>query len=238
MIEPPARLRDTPPHQREAGDRRKSRLIPTEGLFPDLGQSRTAGQIPYAQWQADLQASPGTASAAPPVAHSPQPLRLAEHMAGPSRLPPQSPARGTEPAIPAVHTPPRAAGYPIGAVPTDSISWIIISALRTHEGDGSEATRALGKLNIKVGPPPKYNGATDLKTFEQWVLGMVQWFRLHALLGPGVESDRTRVNVIGYSCKDAARDWFHYEVETTTGGPEAWTTLEVVQGLQARFITQ
>jgi hypothetical protein len=53
-----------------------------------------------------------------------------------------------------------------------------------------------------------------------------------------VESDCTRVNVIGYSCEEAACDWFHYEVETATGGPEAWTTLEVVQGLQARFITQ
>jgi hypothetical protein len=133
---------------------------------------------------------------------------------------------------------PWAVGYPIGATPTDSISRIIISALRTHEGDGSEATQALGKLNIKVGPPPKYNGATDLKTLEQWVLGMVQWFWLHALLGPGVESDCTRVNVIGYLCEEAACDWFHYEVETATGGPKAWMTLEVVQGLQARFITQ
>jgi hypothetical protein len=85
---------------------------------------------------------------------------------------------------------------------------------------------------------PKYSGATDLKTFEQWVLSIVQWFRLHTLLGPGTESDRTRVNMIGYLCEGAARDWFHYEVETATGGPEAWTTLEVVQGLQARFITQ
>jgi hypothetical protein len=238
-MEPLVPVRGTPLHQRESRDHRKSRVNPPEGLFPNLGQSSTMGQTPYTQWQANLQAALGMAPVCPPQAiptatSSPQPLRLVGQLTEPNH----SSAVGAEPGPSVTPTMPQAAGYPIGTTPIDSISRIIISALCTHEGDGSEATQALGKLNIKVGPPPKYNGATDLKTFEQWVLGMVQWFRLHTLLGPGMESDCTRVNVIGYLCKEAACDWFHYEVETATGGPEAWTTLEVMQGLQARFITQ
>jgi hypothetical protein len=150
---------------------------PTEGLFPDLGQSSTMGQTPYAQWQANLQAALGMVPVRPPQAvptatSSPRPLRLVGQLTEPNH----SSTVGAELGPSVAPTMPRAVGYPIGTTPTDSISRIIISALRTHKGDGSEAMRALGKLNIKVGPPPKYNRATDLKTFEQWVLGMVQWF--------------------------------------------------------------
>jgi hypothetical protein len=129
---------------------------PTEGLFPDLGQSSTTGQTPYAQWQANLQAAPGMAPVRPPQAipmatSSPQPL----HLVGQLMEPNHSSAVGAEPGPSVTPTMPQAAGYPIGTTPTDSISRIIISALHTHEGDRSEATRALGKLNIKVGPPPQ-----------------------------------------------------------------------------------
>ncbi|KAG8720975.1 hypothetical protein FRC08_016757 [Ceratobasidium sp. 394] len=131
---------------------------------------------------------------------------------------------------------PRAAGYPIGAVPTDSISRWVITALQNNASVDPDTVRHVGKMGIKFDPPAKYDGGTELKTFEQWVLGLLRWFRLTKLLGPGF--DNTRVDVIGNSCEGAAKDWFQHEVEASDRGPEGWTTLEVIQGLQRRFITQ
>ncbi|KAG9098179.1 hypothetical protein FS749_004467 [Ceratobasidium sp. UAMH 11750] len=131
---------------------------------------------------------------------------------------------------------PRAAGYPIGAVPTDSISRWVITALQNNASIDPDTVRHVGKMGIKFNPPAKYNGGTELKTFEQWVLGLLQWFRLTKLLGPGF--DNTCMDVIGNSCEGAAKDWFQHEVEASNRGPEGWTTLEVIHGLQRRFIMQ
>ncbi|KAF8592844.1 hypothetical protein BDV93DRAFT_567305 [Ceratobasidium sp. AG-I] len=59
---------------------------------------------------------------------------------------------------------------------------------------------------------------------------------MHGLLGPG--EDNNRVFIIGHLCTKQAQDWYQHTVEMSNYGPENWTILEVIQGLQARFITQ
>ncbi|KAG8722642.1 hypothetical protein FRC08_016027 [Ceratobasidium sp. 394] len=91
-------------------------------------------------------------------------------------------------------------------------------------------------MGIKFDPPAKYDGGTELKTFEQWVLGLLRWSCLTKLLGLGFNN--TCVDIISNSCEGAAKDWFQHEVEASDRGPEGWTDLEVIQGLQWRFMTQ
>lgn len=59
---------------------------------------------------------------------------------------------------------------------------------------------------------------------------------MQSILGP--EYNAHCVNIIGHLCKGPAKDWFHHEVEHCDAGLDRWNTLEVFQGLQARFIMQ
>ncbi|KAG8727479.1 hypothetical protein FRC12_022467 [Ceratobasidium sp. 428] len=136
---------------------------------------------------------------------------------------------------PAATSTPRAAGYPIGAVPIDNVSRDVITALQRHAHETTDSVKPFLKALPKLGAPPSYNGSGELKVFEQWVNDLLRWFRLHYMLGP--DPDDTRVNLIGLACTDVARDWFQHHVERSPQGPEGWNTLEVIQGLQRRFIT-
>lgn len=130
----------------------------------------------------------------------------------------------------------RAAGYPIGAQPIDSVSRMIIRELQEHLNDDPEPRKNAAIGGMKLGAPPEYNGETKSMEFEAWVTGMLRHFRIAGILGP--THDRTRVDLVGYACKGTAETWFNREVEMQERGPAAWTTLEVFQGLQRRFITQ
>ncbi|KAG9090447.1 hypothetical protein FS749_000528 [Ceratobasidium sp. UAMH 11750] len=131
---------------------------------------------------------------------------------------------------------PRATGYPIGTVPTDSISRMVINTLQAHENDG-DSQRNLGKRGLKLDPPPTYNGTPKLRDFEEWVSGVLRYFRMSGLCGPTVIDNNNRVYIIGHLCAGKAQSWFHKTVEKSEYGPEGWTTLEVIQGLQRRFLT-
>ncbi|KAG8714999.1 hypothetical protein FRC09_017031 [Ceratobasidium sp. 395] len=130
---------------------------------------------------------------------------------------------------------PRAAGYPIGAVPVDNVSRDVITALQRHAHKTTDSVKLFLKALPKLGAPPSYNGSGELKVFEQWVNDLLRWFRLHYMLGP--DADDTRVNLIRLACTNVACDWFQHHVERSPPGPEGWITLEVIQGLQRRFIT-
>ncbi|QRV96913.1 Retroviral aspartyl protease [Ceratobasidium sp. AG-Ba] len=60
---------------------------------------------------------------------------------------------------------------------------------------------------------------------------------MNGLCGPTVADDNTRVYIISHLCTSKAQSWFHKSVEKSKYGPEGWTTLEVIQGLQRRFLT-
>ncbi|QRW13038.1 Retroviral aspartyl protease [Ceratobasidium sp. AG-Ba] len=131
---------------------------------------------------------------------------------------------------------PQAAGYPIGAVPTDSISRMVINTLQAHQND-VDSQRNLGRKGLKLEPLPTYDGAPRLRDFEEWISGVLRYFRMNGLCGPTVADDNNRVFIIGHLCTGKAQSWFHKSVEKSEYGPEGWTTLEVIQGLQRRFLT-
>ena len=47
-----------------------------------------------------------------------------------------------------------------------------------------------------------------------------------------------QVNIIGCLLTGPSEDWYHHMVKLSDYRPEGWTTLEVIQGLQTRFMTQ
>lgn len=70
--------------------------------------------------------------------------------------------------------------------------------------------------------------------FEAWVAVLLRHFWIAGILGPAHE--RICIDLIGYACKGTTQTWFNREVELQPPGPAGWTTLEVIQGLQKRFI--
>lgn len=110
----------------------------------------------------------------------------------------------------------------------------MINALNAHLHE-VDAQPSLSKKGLKLEPPQSYDGGSKLKVFEQWVVRLIRYFKMHGLLGPG--EDNNRVYIIGHLCTSHAQDWYHHTVEMCDYGAESWTTLEVIQGLQARFIT-
>ncbi|KAG8766539.1 hypothetical protein FRC12_006805 [Ceratobasidium sp. 428] len=139
-------------------------------------------------------------------------------------------------AEPAADPVPRAAGFPIGAAPYDRVSALIIRELTAHAGDDPDTRKNSMAQILKIQAPTAYSGETEATKFMDWVTKIARYCRLAGMWGPS--HDRARVDLIGYCCDGAVLTWFNREVETCEGGPESWTTLEVIQGLQARFITQ
>ncbi|KAG8790890.1 hypothetical protein FRC12_010768 [Ceratobasidium sp. 428] len=196
-------------------------------------------------------ASPVNATGRPP-ANTPS-LRGGNHRGAPIAPPNPDPSRATGAAIgpppgrTPQHTPgaaqngppkpmPMAAGFPIGAIPVDGVSALVMRELAKHVNDDPDTRKNSMAQMLKLSTPPAYSGETESTKFMDWVTKVIRYCRLAGLWGPS--HDRTRVDLIGHCCDGPALTWFNREVETAEGGPDAWTTLEVIQGLQARFITQ
>ncbi|KAG8695078.1 hypothetical protein FRC09_009410 [Ceratobasidium sp. 395] len=223
------------------------------------GARPSFGAPGYSNWEPALGtalrplrlASPVNAAGRPP-ANTP-PLRGGNPRGAP--IAPMSPepgratgiAAGPAPGYTLQHTPgaarngapepmPRAAGFPIGAVPVDGVSALVMRELHNHANNDLDTWKSSMAQVLKLSTPPAYSGETESTKFMDWVTKVVRYCRLAGLWG--LSHNRTRVDLIGYCCDGAALTWFNREVETADGGPDAWTTLKVIQGLQARFITQ
>ena len=83
--------------------------------------------------------------------------------------------------------------------------------------------------------PEAYTGEDDFERFENWVQGLLRYFKLHRLTGE--ERDGDRVLVAGSCLKGQAETWFNHEVERPQRIIRDWTFEYVALGLQQAFIT-
>ena len=71
---------------------------------------------------------------------------------------------------------------------------MVCSALEeSWEDNPNDSVIAWMRLNIS--PPEEYSGSSDLKAYEMFVAGILQWLRLHGLLG--VKYTETQVQFLG-----------------------------------------
>ena len=73
--------------------------------------------------------------------------------------------------------------YPIGDHDYhDPIMHMVHSALEENwEDNPNDSVVTQTRLNIS--PPEEYSGSSDLEVYETFVTGILQWLRLHGLLG-------------------------------------------------------
>lgn len=112
-----------------------------------------------------------------------------------------------------------------------------IETLRNHirESLGRTLTNLPELKGVRLKQPEAYEGEDDYDRLEEWLRGIVRFFKLHRLTGQDKEDDR--VLVAGTCLRGKARQWFGHEVERTSRTTWHWTFEAVVIGLYHAFIT-
>ena len=87
-------------------------------------------------------------------------------------------------------------------------------------------------MRLNISPPEEYSGSSDLKVYETFVAGVLQWLRLHGLLG--VKYTETQVQFLGMQLKGNASEWFTSKVECPVWPIRDWS-LESVIMLQSDY---
>ena len=79
----------------------------------------------------------------------------------------------------------------------------------SQDNNPNELIIAWTRLNIS--PPEEYSGSSDLEVYKTFVAGVLQWLRLHGLLG--VNYTETQVQFLGTWLKGNASEWFTRNVK-------------------------
>jgi hypothetical protein len=111
----------------------------------------------------------------------------------------------------------------------DSLQRHIRDSLSGIPGDLPELKGIRAKL------PDPYKGEDDFDRLDNWLQGLIRFFKLHRLTGQDKDTDR--VLVTGTSLQGRAERWFSQEVERPTRIIRDWTFESVIVGLFRTFIT-
>jgi hypothetical protein len=88
---------------------------------------------------------------------------------------------------------------------------------------------------LRAKMPEAYEGEDDFDWLNNWLQGLLRYFKIHWLTG--ADRDEDRVLVTGTILKGKAEQWFSHEVERPTRIIQDWTFESVIIGLFHAFIT-
>ena len=71
---------------------------------------------------------------------------------------------------------------------------MVSSALEENREDNPDDS-VITQMRLNISPPEEYLGSSDLEVYETFVTGILQWLRLHGLLG--VKYTETQVQFLG-----------------------------------------
>ena len=111
----------------------------------------------------------------------------------------------------------------------DLIMHMLCSALEeSQEDDPDDSIIAQTRLNIST--PEEYSGSSDLEVYETFVTGILQWLKLHGLLG--VKYTEIQVQFLGMRLKGNASEWFMRNIECPDRPIRDWSLESVIKGFQ------
>ena len=96
------------------------------------------------------------------------------------------------------------------------------------EDDPNDSIVMQTRLNIS--PPEECSGSSDLEVYKTFVAGILQWLKLHDLLG--VKYTETQVRFLGMRLKGNASEWFTRNIECPDRPIRDWSLESVIEGLQ------
>ena len=110
----------------------------------------------------------------------------------------------------------------------DPIMCMVCSALEESWEDNPNDS-IIAQMRLNTSPPEEYSGSSDLKVYETFIAGILQWLRLHGLLG--VKYTET-LQFLGMQLKGNASEWFTRNVECPDRPIRDWSLESVIKGLQ------
>ena len=110
---------------------------------------------------------------------------------------------------------------------------MVRSALEESREDNPDDS-IITQMRVNISPPEEYSGSSDLKVYGTFVAGILQWLKLHGLLG--VEYTETQVQFLGMQLKGNASGWFTRNVEHPARPIRDWSLESVIEGLQKQFL--
>ena len=111
---------------------------------------------------------------------------------------------------------------------------MVCSALEESREDDPDDSIVTWMMRLNISPPEEYSGSSDLKVYEMFIAGILQWLRLHGLLG--VKYTETQVQFLGTQYKGNASEWFTRNVECPDRPIRDWSLESVIKGLQKQFL--
>ena len=124
--------------------------------------------------------------------------------------------------------------YPIGDHDYhDPIMHMVCSTLEENWEDNPDDS-FIAWMRLNLSPPEKYSGSSDLKVYETFVAGILQWLRLHGLLG--AKYTKTQVQFLGTRLKGNTSECFTRNVEHPNRPIRDWSLESVIEGLQKQFL--
>ena len=120
--------------------------------------------------------------------------------------------------------------YPIGDHKYhDPIKRIVHSALE-ESWDDNPNDSIIVQMILNISPPEEYSRSSDLKIYKTFVAGILQWLRLHSLLG--VNYTDPQVQFLGTWLKGNASEWFTRNIEHPGQPIKDWSLESVILWLQ------
>ena len=115
----------------------------------------------------------------------------------------------------------------------DPIMRMLCSALEESQEDDPDESIIM-RMRLDISPPEEYSGSLDLEVYETFVAGILQWLKLHGLLG--VKYTETQVQFLGMRLKGNASEWFTRNIECPDRLIRDWSLELVIEGLQKQFL--
>ena len=143
------------------------------------------------------------------------------------------------------HAPLGVSQYRITGGPTESGLWnaehyhqdVMLAKVRRNVEwkVGNPITAPMGAKHPKISEPNKYSGNRSHDNFCNWLDQFLNWLRAHYI--SGIESDGTRINLLGNYLDGAALDWYAAEIDNPdmrAGSPILF--IDAICALHTRFV--
>ena len=86
-------------------------------------------------------------------------------------------------------------------------------------------------------PHPKYySGEPDLKRYEVFIVGVLQWLSVSLLLGPDKDSTAMQLWYLGSRLLGNAQEWYTRKVKHPARAKRDWTLESAIIALQTHFL--
>ena len=113
---------------------------------------------------------------------------------------------------------------------------LMVQDVRDASKGLSTENSILVQMGAKMPPPEPYAGKPDLKRYQVFVAGLLQWFSINQLLGSDAEITLMQLKCLGNCLQGNAQEWYFRNIKLWDHTIQTWTLVSMLEGLQKQFL--